>query len=470
MESYFEVAGLVVDRVIADTMPDRAGGEGARRPKALPVRPSSGRSEEEAARLNLESLVARAYRRPAREAEVAGLVKLFKLARATEPTFDAAMKIPLRALLVSPDFLFRVERAVRAGQQVRPLDDYELASRLSYFLWGSMPDDELFRLAGEKKLSDPAVIEAQVRRMLRDPKAEALAEHFAPQWLEIEDIQTAMPDPMLYPAFYKRFTGGAMRTEAIMFFDSVVVRDRSILDLVNSETTFLNGQLAEYYGLIKKAPPAYAGFAYWKEYPLPEGRRSGVLTMASVATVTSTPTRASPVKRGKWILEKILGDPPPPPPPNVEQINDDKPGEPVTVTFREKLERHRTNPNCAACHQAMDPLGFTLENLDAVGRWRDREGEGPVDASGTLKDGTKIVGADGLTGEILSRRSGDFARCLSEHLLTYALGRKREWYDQAAIEQIVQALQKDDYRFSTLAVEIAKSRPFRYTRQDGTPD
>jgi hypothetical protein len=326
-----------------------------------------------------------------------------------------------------------------------------------------MPDAELFRLARERKLADPAVLEQQVRRMLADPRAESLAEHFASQWLQIEEIQAAMPDFALYSAFYQRFLGGMMRTEAIMLFDSMIVRDRSILDLVRADTTFVNGKLAEYYGLIDKAPRQYDGFAFWREYPQPAGRRAGVLSLGAVAVMTSTPTRSSPVQRGKWVLETILGDPPPPPPPNVEQIMEEM-GDKGSMTFRQKLERHRSSANCAACHQAMDPLGFTLENLDAIGRWRDRDAGEPVDAVGTLQDGTKIVGAEGLSAEILHNRTDDFARCLTEHLLTYALGRKREWYDQAAVERIVDALKKNDYRFSTLAVEIALSRPFRYTR------
>jgi hypothetical protein len=375
------------------------------------------------------------------------------------------MEVPLRALLVAPDFLFRVERSGEGSNDVRPLDDYELASRLSFFLWESMPDDELFQLAKTRKLSDPAVIEQQVRRMLLDPRAESLAEHFAPQWLGITDIQAKMPDPELYAPFYQRFLGGAMRTEAVMLFDSVLTRDRSILDLVSADTTIVNDKLAEYYGLIPKARNQYAGFSFWREYPLPEERRGGVLTLAAVSVVTSTPTRSSPVKRGKWVLETILGDPPPPPPPNVEELNED-PNATAPQSFREKLERHRNNPNCAACHAAMDPLGFAMENLDAIGRWRERDGEAFVDAVGELKDGTRLDGVAGLKREILDHRSDEFARCLTEHLLTYALGRKREWYDQAAVEKIVAALKQNDYRFSTLAVEIAKSRPFRFTRRD----
>lgn len=462
LESYFEVAGLVVDRVIADQMPDRTT-PGKARPKALPVRPSASKSETDAARENLASLAMRVFRRPVTAAEVDPLVALFSLARKNEATFDEGMKIPLRALLVSPDFLFHAERIPAASPAAtRPLNDYELASRLSYFLWSSMPDAELFELAAQKKLSDPAEIERQVRRMLRDPKAEALAEHFAPQWLQIEDIQTAMPDPMLFAPFYQRFLGGAMRTEAIIFFDSVIVRDRSILDLVNSETSFMNAKLAQYYGLIKKAPNKYDGFAFWREYPLPPGRQSGVITMAAVATMTSTPTRSSPVKRGKWVLEAILGDPPPPPPPNVEPLKEKQDGD-TPVTFREKLEQHRASANCAACHQAMDPLGLALENLDAIGRWRETDDAGRIDASGTLKDGATITGAAGLTAEILAHRRDEFARCLAEHMLVYALGRKREWYDQAAVARIVDNLRADDYRFSTLMVEVATSRPFRYT-------
>lgn len=455
MESYFEVADLVVDRVLADKKA---------RPAVLPVRPGADKSEKDAARDNLATLAQRAFRRPVTNADVQPLVDLFSLARARVDSFDEAMKVPLKAMLVAPDFLFHVERVDPRGRDTdgRPLNDYELACRLSYFLWSSMPDAELFRLAAQAKLTDPAVLEQQVRRMLRDPKVEALAEHFAPQWLQIENIQAVMPNPELFPVFYRGFTGVAMRMEAIMFFDSVVIQDRRILDLIDSDSTFLNERLAELYGIIKKAKNGLQGFGIWRRYELPEKRRGGVLTMAAVAVVTATPTRSSPVKRGKWVLETILGDPPAPPPPNVEELKEDT-ADQGKITFRQKLEKHRANATCAACHQAMDPLGFSLENLDAIGRWRERDGIQPVDATGLLKDGTTLQGAAGLKAHVLHCKD-DFARCFTEHLLTYALGRKREWYDQTAVEQIVKALRHNDYRFSTLVVEIAKSRPFRYTR------
>ena len=303
---------------------------------------------------------------------------LFLLAQKKGESFENAMKVPMQAMLVSPDFLFRVEGGdpSNASQPARPLNDYELASRLSYFLWSSMPDAELFRLAAEKKLSDPAVIEQQVRRMLVDPKIEALAEHFAPQWLQIENIQTVTPDPTLFAPFYRRFLAGAMRTEAIIFFDSVVIQDRSIIDLIDSDTTYINAVLAEYYGVGKtKKGSNYENFALWVPTKMPETRQAGVMTMAAVGAVTSMPTRSSPVKRGKWMLETILGDPPPPPPPNVEPLREE-PGPNVPKTLREKFEQHRDNANCAACHQRMDPIGFAMENIDAIGRWRDKDANG----------------------------------------------------------------------------------------------
>jgi cytochrome c553 len=457
MESYFEVAAAVTERVLGDKKA---------RPFTLAVQPGPDKSEAVAVRETLATLARRAFRRPVTNADMDPLVKLFTLARARSESFDEAMKVPLQAMLVSPDFLFRVERGAdpAADKEARPLNDHELASRLSYFLWGSMPDAELFRLADRRQLSDPKVLEQQVRRMLRDPKAEALAEHFAPQWLQVSNVQAAMPDPTLFPAFYRRSIPWGMHTEVIMFFDSVVVEDRSILDLVAADSTYLNAYMAEYYGIIKKAPVGLPGFGVWKRYPLPPGRRAGVLTMAAVATATATPTRSSPVKRGKWVLETILGDPPPPPPPDVEELKegDAKLG---PLTFRQKLERHRTSATCAACHQHMDPIGFSLENLDAIGRWREREGAEAVDATGTLKDGTRLQGPEGLRDEILSRRKDDFARCLAEHLLIYALGRNLEWYDQATVDSLVQCLKQNDYRFSTLVVAIAQSRPFRYMRQ-----
>ncbi|HBJ82429.1 MAG TPA: hypothetical protein DDZ88_00835 [Verrucomicrobiales bacterium] len=456
MEAYFDVAGLVVDNVMADS---RA------RLTVVKIQPGDGKSDEQAARENLTRLTARAFRRPVTDEDVQPLVDLFLLARAKGEPFEKAMKVPVQAMLVTPDFLYRVEQGVaqKPIQNVGPVNDYELASRLSYFLWSSLPDAELFRLASEGKLSDPVVLEQQVRRMLLDPKVEALAEHFAPQWLQIENIQAVTPDPTLFPSFYKKFIAGAMRTEAIIFFDSVIVQDRSILDLINSDTTYINGYLAEFYGLIKRSPNKYEGFAFWKATTMPEARRGGVMTMAAVGAVTSTPTRSSPVKRGKWMLEAILGDPPPPPPANVEPLKEENDPN-ATLTLREKLEQNRANANCAACHQRMDPIGFAMENIDAIGRWRDHDGAVPVDATGTLKDGTTIQGTIGLKAEVL-RCKDEFARCLTEHLLTYALGRKLEWYDEPATGRIVRALQTNDYRFSTLIVEIVKSHPFRNTRQ-----
>jgi hypothetical protein len=445
----------VVDRV----MDDRRA-----RDSVLKVRPGGDKSDEDAARENLALLAERAFRRPVTADEVSPLLDLFLLARSKGEAFDHAMKVPMRALLVAPDFLFRVENGSLQEEQkgARALDDYELASRLSYFLWSSMPDAELFRLARAGQLSDPAVLEQQVRRMLRDPKVEALAEHFAPQWLQIENIQAVTPDPVLFPSFYKRFLAGAMRTEAIIFFDSVIVRDRRVLDLIDSDTTYINGYLAEFYGIVKRSPNKAEGFSFWRETPMPEGRRGGVMTMGAVAAVTSTPTRSSPVKRGKWVMEAILGDPPPPPPPDAEPLKEEN-GPATPLTLREKLEHHRANPSCASCHERMDPLGFALENFDAIGRWRERDGNHTVDATGTFKDGTVIAGSAGLKSAML-QRSDEFTRCLTEHLLTYALGRKLEWHDEPTTAQIVESLRKDDYRFSTLIVEIVRSRPFRKTR------
>lgn len=455
MESYFEVGALVVDSAMADQRS---------RAFVLKVLPGNGKTDEQAARENLTTFAARAFRRPVTPEEVQPLVDLFLLAHKKGETFDNAMKVPMQAMIASPDFLFRVEggHAPNGLQPSRALDDYELASRLSYFLWSSMPDQELFRLASEKKLSDPAILEQQVRRMLVDPKIEALAEHFAPQWLQIENIQAVTPDPKLYAPFYKSFIAGAMRTEAIIYFDSVVIQDRSIIDLIDSDTTYINSYLAEYYGVIKKAQRGkYEAFALWVPTRMPETRQGGVMTMAAVGAVTSMPTRSSPVKRGKWMLETILGDPAPPPPPNVEPLREEA-GADVPKTLREKFEQHRANANCAACHQRMDPIGFAMENIDAIGRWRDSDATGPIDATGTLKDGTKIDGTIGLKTEIL-RQKDEFARCLAEHLLTYALGRKLDWHDEPATGRIVEELRKNSYRFSTLAVEIAKSRPFRNT-------
>ena len=425
---------------------------------------ASGASDRERARSFLVSFGTRAFRRPLAPQEVDRLLALYDQAATNGDA--AAYALPVQAILVSPDFLYKVEKDGPADDPrgVRPLNDYELATRLSYFLWSSMPDDELFRVAAEGKLRDPDVLEAQTRRLLRSPKSIELADVFAMQWLGLDALEAIMPDPLLFKAFYIGDTPKAMRIEASLFFQTLVAEDRSVLELIDADWTWLNPLLTSLYGI---APGGTKGD--WKRVRLPDKRRGGVITMAAVLAVTSSATRTNPVKRGKWLLETILGSPPPPPPPGAGTI----PDEPTLAegpSVRKKLESHRADPRCASCHKKIDPLGFALENYDPVGVWREKDGAFPVDALGTLPDGSRFDGPAELKQAILGRRSDDFVRSFAGHLMTFALGRKPDHHDIAPLKEIVTAVRKDGDRFSRLIVEIVKSHPFRHRRNKELPD
>ncbi len=340
------------------------------------------------------------------------------------------------------------------------VNDYELASRLSYFLWSSMPDEELFALAAQGKLHDPKVLTAQARRMLKDPKAQALAENFAGQWLQLRNLANVAPDPARFPDFNDKLRA-AMRTETELFFKAVMNEDRSVLDFIDARYTYLNEPLARHYGI-----PGVKGEQF-RRVTLTDSRRGGLITQASILTVTSNPTRTSPVKRGKWVLEQLFGTPPPPPPPGVTQLADDKKG-PLVGTLRQRMEQHRKDPMCASCHARMDPIGFGLENFDAVGRWRTKDGGLPVDASGTLPGGQSFNGPAQLKA-ILKSKKGLFVRCLSGKMLTYALGRGLEPADTCVVDTIAKTVEKNNYRFSALITAIVQSAPFRQRRGDGGP-
>jgi hypothetical protein len=434
--------------------------------------------KREQARQIVTRFATRAYRRPATAAEVERLLKLVDAAVARGDKWEASIRLGLEAVLVSPKFLFRVELDDRPDSaEPHPIDEYQLASRLSYFLWGSMPDDELFNLAGKKALT--ANLDAQVRRMLKDPKAKSLVDDFFVQWLQLRRLKTAAPDPKLFPTFNEGLRA-AMLTETELFVGEVVREDRSILDLIDTDFTYLNEPLARHYGITDTQGNA-AGVARsgdrattirpgeqpirgreFVRVSLTGGERGGLLTQASVLTVTSNPTRTSPVKRGKWVLEQVLGTPPPPPPPDVPAL----PESPQAVqsgSLRQRMEQHRANPSCASCHARMDALGFAFENYDAVGAFRTKDGDFAIDPSGTLPDGRSFRGPAELKA-ILKAKKELFGRCLAEKMLTYALGRGLEPYDRPAVDKIVAALARDDYRFSTLVLEIARSDPFRLRR------
>jgi mono/diheme cytochrome c family protein len=407
------------------------------------------------ARKLIERFVFRAYRRPVKTDEVDRLVGLVRQAEAQGDSFDKGIQLALQAILVSPHFLFRIEldSQPRNEQAIHAVNDFELASRLSYFLWSSMPDDELFEQARQNKLHEELILEAQVRRMLKDVRAHALVENFAGQWLELRSLKNASPDPELFPSFDESLRS-AMLKESELFFEAVVKEDRSILDFLDADFTFLNERLAHHYGIN-----GVHGDQFQRVH-LTTDQRGGILTQASILTVTSNPTRTSPVKRGKWILDNLLGTPPPPPPPDVPEL---KEGKELTGTLRQRMEQHRANPSCASCHQRMDPLGFGFENYDAIGAWRTVDGNSPIDPSGVLPDGKSFKGPKELKG-ILKGKEEEFRRCFTEKLLTYALGRGLEFYDKAATLQISRNLAQKGNRFSALVVEIVKSDPFQKRR------
>ena len=416
----------------------------------------SAEHNEECAGEVVTNLARHAYRRPVTAADVDPLVGLVRQAQAAGDSFEEGIRLALQAVLLSPNFLFRIERDPAAGEDVRPLDDHELASRLSYFLWADMPDERLFRLADEGRLTDPAVLRAETLRMLADPKARTLVTDFAAQWLQLRGLDRAKPDPARFPTVDDELRD-AMRTETELFLDAVVREDRSVLDLLDAPFTFVNGPLARHYGIRGVDGEAFQRVA------LDGPQRGGLLSHASVLTVSSYPTRTSPVLRGKWVLENLLGAPPPDPPadvPALEAAGDDR-----GATLREQMEAHRTNPSCAVCHNQIDPIGFGLEKYDAAGAWRTHEGEAPIDDTGVLPDGTAFRGPVELK-QVLRDRADAFRRNLSDKLLTYALGRGLEHYDAEAVSAIVDAARENGDRWSAFVTGIVESAPFRMRRAE----
>lgn len=428
-------------------------------------------SPREQTREILTRFASKAYRRPATVVEINRLVKLAEEVQARGEKREAGIQLAMQAALVSPKFLFRVELDDRPdSSDPHGIDEYQLASRLSYFLWSSMPDEELFALAAKKQLT--AHLDEQVRRMLKDPKAQSLVENFAMQWLQLRRLKNFAPDTSLFPAFDERLRQ-SMTKETELFFGAVMREDRSILDLIDADFTFLDRNLAQLYGIAdtagnrvgqKTTYPGGKSFnrgEFWR-VALHDRQRGGVLTQASVLTVSSNPTRTSPVKRGRFVLDQILGTPPPPPPPDVPQLSEDKQAV-LTGSLRQRMEQHRANPACASCHARMDPIGFAFENFNAIGGFREKDGGFAIDPSGTLPDGNSFSGVEQLK-TILKEKKRLFARCLTEKMLTYGLGRGIEYYDRRAVNAICNALDKNDYKFSTLVIEIAKSDPFRLRR------
>jgi hypothetical protein len=408
------------------------------------------------AREIIASFARRAYRRPVTARELDRLAGFVQLAGRDGENFQTGIKLALEAVLVSPNFLFRGELQPEPDnpRSVHQVDEYALASRLSYFLWSSMPDEELFALAGQGKLQ--ANLEKQVKRMLKDPKAHALVENFADQWLQIRNLAGITRDAETFPAFNEELRA-AMGRETELFFEYVMQQDRSIFEFIDADYTFLNERLARHYGLAGVTGDEF------RRVDLKGNQRGGLLTQASILTVTSTATRTSPVKRGKWVLENLLAAPPAPPPPDVPALKEGKAAR-QAGTLRQQMEQHRANPSCAACHARMDPIGFGLENYDAIGAWRTKEGDFQVDSSGQLAGGEEFHGAADLKTILLKEKKEAFVRCLSEKMLTYALGRGLEYYDKCALDEISREVARNKYRFSSVVLGVVRSTPFQHRR------
>lgn len=436
------------------------------------------------ARTILSSLMERAYRRPVTEQEVASKIDLVRLAQKEGDTFQEGVRLAIQAILSSPNFLFRIESRPGAAPAPRPANsarnapalsmrpaayaldakptDYEvseieLASRLSYFLWASMPDDELMRAAKAGTLRKPGVLDAHVRRMLADPKAYNLVENWAAQWLQLRNLGRTKPDPKKFPTVDDELID-AMRKETSMFVEAIIKEDRSLLDFIDAKYTFVNGPLARHYGIKGVDGEEF------QRVELDGEQRSGVLTQGAILTVSSYPTRTSPPVRGKWVMENLLGTPPPPPPDDVPSLNDANIG--TEVSLRERLEQHRKDPSCSPCHLLMDPLGFGLENYDAVGVWRTHDGKFPIETSGTLPGGQSFTGSKGLK-EILRGKSDVFVHNVTEKLLTYSLGRGLERFDRPTVEAISRQVADNGYKFSALVMGVVNSKPFQMQSVEG---
>jgi mono/diheme cytochrome c family protein len=430
-------------------------GETASRQKIFICRPAGRQDEEPCANKILSTLARRAYRRPIRQDDMAPLLGFYRTAGA-KGGFEAGIAAALERILVGPEFLFRIERDPPGTEPdtAYRLSDLELASRLSFFLWSSIPDDELLSIAESGKLTEPTILAQQVRRMLADARAKALITNFTSEWLYLRNIPSARPDPDVFPQFDENLRE-AMRTETELFVESIIHEDRRVTDLLDANYSYLNERLARHYGI----PDVYG--SHFRRVSLPAEQRGGILGHAGILMVTSYANRTAPTIRGNWVLENILASPPPPPPPNVPSLAENRATR--DMSMRQRLEQHRANPVCATCHAQMDPLGFALENFDAIGKWRTADGKAKIDPSGTLPNGTAIDGPAGLRKMLLGKQN-EFLHALTEKLLTYAVGRPVEYYDQPAIRRIVAESAAGENRWSALVTAVANSAPFQMRR------
>ena len=424
--------------------------------RVFPKQPKDPNDLEEAAavaRENATKFASRAFRRPLTDEESERLFGLMLSAWQANATKEEIMQTMITVVLASPNFIFRIEDDDPEDfvDGIRPLNDFELATRLSYFLWSSMPDQRLFDLAREGNLHTPEQLNAEVDRMLADPKANALVENFAGQWLQLRDLEALSPDPVKYAAFDAKLRR-SMRRETELLFLSIIRENRSLLELLSANTTYVDERLAKHYGI-----DGIQGDEFQKVDL--KGKRRGMLMHGSILLLTSNPTRTSPVKRGKWVLENLLAEPPPPPPANVPELGAE--GE-ALGTLRQRMEQHRANPNCAVCHVKMDAVGFGLENFDGIGSWRDADGREKIDPSGVLPGGRTFNGPLDLVQILVDDKKTEFSRCVTTKMLTYALGRGLGVADRCTVSSIVNKLSNEDYRFSTLIKSIVTSPPFTY--------
>ncbi|MCA9262440.1 MAG: DUF1592 domain-containing protein [Planctomycetales bacterium] len=428
------------------------------RKRILREQPTSDDERLPTARRNIQQFAEQAFRRPLADDEVNRLMEIAMLAWQQDVPESEIVETVITAILASPHFIFRVEKDPdETLEDARKLNGFELASRLSYFLWSSMPDDELFRLARAGELTKPGILETQAKRMLLDPKAEALVDNFAGQWLQLRDLANLMPDPNRFPEFDGELRN-AMRRETEMLFATIMREDRSVLDFLTADYTFVNERLAKHYGMNDVSGDSFREVAL-------DNRRRGVLTHGSILLLTSNPTRTSPVKRGKWVLENLLDEPPPAPPPNVPVLEEDAE---TLGTLREQMEQHRSNPTCSSCHRMMDALGFGLENFDAIGMWRTVDGQHTIDPSGSLPGGEAFSGPVDLARILAEEKKYEFCQCLARRMMIYALGRDLESYDRCTIRDVVESTGEADYRFSALVTAIVTSDAFtmRETRRE----
>lgn len=431
--------------------------------------PRGVKTRREAVVAFLNEFATRAFRRPVTSEELQKYATLFDDSLKKGESFEASIRLVLQAILVSPRFviLWNEIASPSDAPSVQPLSDYDLATRLSIFLWSSVPDRELWQLAEKGQLQNDKVLEQQVRRMLNDRRiTEGFHAGFLCQWLQLDQLNRTEPDANQFPEYFQNNLSELMYQEALLFTDAILVEDRSILELIDTDWGFVCYPLAQHYGItnFRGKPTKNNAEPPWYRVKFTDRRRGGVLTMGKVLTGTSQSTRTSPVHRGKWVLETILGSPPPPPPPEVDNVLKESVGEgKQKLTVPQLLAKHRDNVACAACHRRIDPLGMAFENFDPTGRWREKDQEQPIDARGELIDGAKFNGIVELKSVLMSRKE-EFVRCFAEQALTYALGRKLEFYDEPTVNKIVQAAAKDNYRISRIVVEVAKSYPFRYRR------